>query len=477
MRQHIFDALLESGFEDSDTPLVHSPIVIHGSDSEEEDSESIMDHSDNREKTLSSAPNSSNLTSESTEGASSLLPRADEHSRARRSKSRERTHHHHHHHHHKKHRSKERKEHKSKEQKQCSDYENRERYSKKYKEIYGNSSKEYDNPFYYCKKRKHKSRLCFDDSATECGDSEEVKYKHGHKKKLLSKTISHDQNPHRERKHKSRFYSDDLATECGESEDVKYKHPHRERIKHKSRLYSDDSATECGDKHPHRERKHKSRLYSDNSATECGESEDVKSKKKKLQSKAISYDHRERKHKSRLYSGDSATECGESEDVKYKHPHRERKHKSRLYSDDSATECESEDVKCHKKKLLSRAISYDKKYRSSSSLQSDLKRSWSGAGSCETDQELMEEARALDDEIQANKRKILKSALKKERIELLHRSMHETGPSTAKQKKVGVISSESEQLKEELHQLEMKINSEKRQLLTVTKRIEEESTD
>ena len=89
-------------------------------------------------------------------------------------------------------------------------------------------------------------------------------------------------------------------------------------------------------------------------------------------------------------------------------------------------------------------------------------------------EQLIQEVKAIDDEIRASKREILKSVLKKERIKLLHRHM-QAGSSSGG---VGVASTskdtEQQVLQDELAQLNEKIVSEKRRLLKVVKHMEEE---
>ena len=96
---------------------------------------------------------------------------------------------------------------------------------------------------------------------------------------------------------------------------------------------------------------------------------------------------------------------------------------------------------------------------------------------------LLEEARALDEEILTNKKEILKSALKKERIELLHRNMHGSalkgkeegeGAGLGERGVVGGRDCTNEMLRDELDQLNEEIRSSKKQLLSVVKRMEEE---
>lgn len=98
----------------------------------------------------------------------------------------------------------------------------------------------------------------------------------------------------------------------------------------------------------------------------------------------------------------------------------------------------------------------------------------------ETSEQLIQEARAIEEEIRASKREILKSAIKKERIELLHRNMH----GSSLQGREGVangrgVTDETEtdvMLWGELDQLNKEIRSKKKQLLSVVKHMEDELT-
>lgn len=103
-----------------------------------------------------------------------------------------------------------------------------------------------------------------------------------------------------------------------------------------------------------------------------------------------------------------------------------------------------------------------------------------------TKEQLMQEAKAIEDEIRSSKQMILKSALKRERIELLHRNMH--GPSISQgdeggvgvPKEGGVVcdyACTDGMLQDELTELNNEIASKKRRLLKVVKHMEEEYTE
>lgn len=104
----------------------------------------------------------------------------------------------------------------------------------------------------------------------------------------------------------------------------------------------------------------------------------------------------------------------------------------------------------------------------------------SGASSSE---QLLQQAEAIEEEIQANKRVILKSALKRERIQLLHRNLHGSqdsggggGGGVAGQGGVasgGSTDPDRMMLEEELTHLNQEIKSKKRKLLRVVKSMEE----
>ena len=85
------------------------------------------------------------------------------------------------------------------------------------------------------------------------------------------------------------------------------------------------------------------------------------------------------------------------------------------------------------------------------------------------EKELLQEAKEIDEEIIASKREILKSALKKERITLLHKNM------SARQSSGTDIAYDTNQqmLRDELSKLNAQIVSEKKELLKVAKHIEE----
>lgn len=93
---------------------------------------------------------------------------------------------------------------------------------------------------------------------------------------------------------------------------------------------------------------------------------------------------------------------------------------------------------------------------------------------------LRQEANAIDEEIRSSKRQLLKSVLRKERIELLHRNLHGKPVARGLSKKgfvVGGAGCSDRRLQDELVQLNEDIVSEKRRLLKVVKRMEEEKAD
>lgn len=97
------------------------------------------------------------------------------------------------------------------------------------------------------------------------------------------------------------------------------------------------------------------------------------------------------------------------------------------------------------------------------------------SGRSKRDECLYQEEEAIEEEIRASKRQLLKSALKKERIELLHRNLR---GSTGVPEKVGVVGAVGVgSLRDELSQLNEEIISEKRRLLKVVKRMEEQNAD
>ena len=92
-------------------------------------------------------------------------------------------------------------------------------------------------------------------------------------------------------------------------------------------------------------------------------------------------------------------------------------------------------------------------------------------------EQLIQEAKAIDDEIKASKREILKSALKKERIALLQKNMEVDGASSVKMAPTVTKDTGQQALQDELTELNKKIVNEKRRLLKVVKHIEEEKAD
>ena len=94
---------------------------------------------------------------------------------------------------------------------------------------------------------------------------------------------------------------------------------------------------------------------------------------------------------------------------------------------------------------------------------------------------LAEELNILDAEIKENKKKLLKSLLHRERLELLHRSLHEeqsssdVGPSTYEIEPVSISpSTPTVEIVRELSYLDRAIIDGKKQLLRVLKKMEEE---
>ena len=97
---------------------------------------------------------------------------------------------------------------------------------------------------------------------------------------------------------------------------------------------------------------------------------------------------------------------------------------------------------------------------------------------------LAEELSELDAEIKENKKKLLKSLLHRERLELLHRSLHEEqlssdmGPSTHEIEPVSISpSTPTVEIVRELSYLDRAIIDGKKQLLRVMKKMEEEKAE
>ena len=97
---------------------------------------------------------------------------------------------------------------------------------------------------------------------------------------------------------------------------------------------------------------------------------------------------------------------------------------------------------------------------------------------------LAEELSELDAEIKENKKKLLKSLLHRERLELLHRSLHEEqlssdmGPSTHEIEPVSISpSTPTVEIVRELSYLDRAIIDGKKQLLRVMKKMEEERAE
>lgn len=167
---------------------------------------------------------------------------------------------------------------------------------------------------------------------------------------------------------------------------------------------------------------------------------------------------RERKHdkavrKKKQIEDSSMSSCVESEDD-YHHHHKHRHEK------------ESKNSKREKEKKTQIAGSS----RRGKSLNLDLV----------TRDDLLKETHAIEEEIRSNKRAILKSSLRKERIELLHKNMHGTslgsgGGGRGEGGGGAAGASSDEELQAKLVELDREILSGKQQLLMVMKRMEQNS--
>ena len=155
---------------------------------------------------------------------------------------------------------------------------------------------------------------------------------------------------------------------------------------------------------------------------------------------------------------------------------RSKSHRSKLYSDDLSSDDESQ----------TQDRLHGREQRSNSSRLTHAKRSRSGDSSTgeESRQALHRELNVLEKEINENKRDLLKSMLRRERIELLRKSLYPqdcTNQLTPLTVETHQHSSTSEagvgDMQNELKSLEVAILDGKKHLLKVMKKIEEDQVE
>lgn len=101
---------------------------------------------------------------------------------------------------------------------------------------------------------------------------------------------------------------------------------------------------------------------------------------------------------------------------------------------------------------------------------------------CDETKELAQELSEVDRQIQDNKKELLKSMLRRERLELLQKSLHSedhsmSGATSALQKSAAATTKTTSEMERELVMLNRAITDGKKQLLRVLKRVEEDQLD
>ena len=221
---------------------------------------------------------------------------------------------------------------------------------------------------------------------------------------------------------------------------------HKSRVGHKRRLVEKNSV-----KGYQRQKGHKSEMYSD-----------------KLESTSkVSVRNQ------RLSSCTSIS--AESEDNYHpgRHHHHQGKYKGKK------TKKWKKDKIVSKKKLIAdprnRNLSLEWDQKKHDSSISQINGNKSRGKDHVTQEDLVNETHAIEEEIRSGKREILKSSLRKERIELLHRNVHGTsmGDEIGGGEGGGADMCLDKVLRARLAELDEEIIKEKRQLLLVMKRMEQ----
>ena len=263
----------------------------------------------------------------------------------------------------------------------------------------------------------------------------------------------------RNRSHKSRHH---------ESSSSRYRSresPHKQRrtsISPSHHACSGNSGDERSEVEKAPRKKHKDRKERDTDTTQV---------KRKLKKKR----HRSRSRNRSDYLHQTDEHC--------KSPHHKRVHRSRLYSDKSWSESAlSSHTTTDKSKRLSSHTSRNGKERE------QWERENSGESRmCDESKQLAQELGELDRQIKDNKKDLLKSLLRKERLELLQKNLHgtESGdgshvvgpPVLGENRPAATVPKSTTDMEKELELLNRAIVDGKRQLLRVMKRVEEEQLD
>ncbi len=259
------------------------------------------------------------------------------------------------------------------------------------------------------------------------------------------------------------------------------------KLKHKSLQHSHKSAHKERHHSPRGKSKHqKRRCRSRDSSLEEVE-EDRHEKNHRRTCKGTSRDEEykyAKKRKARSSSGDrsrdSDSRCGKKHKERHTRHKKHHKRRSRSFSDSEEESCKRTGGHSSHSNIQRHKDSTYGADRGAGSSGSERRSEHNEARTYTDDgieEQLIQEAKAIDEEIKASKREILKSALKKERIKLLQKNMRMSDGSG-----VGVASRTAENveqmvLQDELAQLNEKLVSEKRRLLKVVKHIEEEKAE
>ena len=263
------------------------------------------------------------------------------------------------------------------------------------------------------------------------------------------------------------FYKSGHSSHKSKRHRSKLKHHERSRLRERSREYE-----------RHQKRKDKWKSYTSSSTLPPRGKDDRKIARKHRHGYE-KYRDNERVEASKKYEEGSSSSEFESLSS-HLHGSKMKKHKTSLYSDDLL---ESNTGSMHRprtEKTHKHKHGY-KKMKKSFTSPGKVRSEQNEYYSMQTDEVLKQEALAIEDEIRISKLEILRSGLRKERIELLHRNIHGTPLPGGVDRDGGVgcciVDSKAgcsdQLLQEELVQLDRKIASGKRQLLKVMRSMEE----
>ncbi len=270
---------------------------------------------------------------------------------------------------------------------------------------------------------------------------------------------------------------DELPTSSHKEHDESHTHRNRKQSKHRSRHHHDTTRST--------DRKHYKKVESKRKKVESKDDKD-ELKKERLKSKK---DHRTRhrshsrdrsRKSSRKYSHD-----GGHDSISYKN-NSHRKHRTRSHSRDrdrhNHVSYEKGKINSPQQSTSSNTISRetfteDSGHKTASMPSSGTSTSIQLNDDRET-KALSNELNGLEKQITDNKRDLLKSLLRRERIELLQNSLHPS-PHPSILQTTSRLQSEEEMssIQRELCSLETAILDEKKHLLRVMKRIEEDKAD